>query len=267
MNNSTNLEKDFNSFTKFMKLGLWGNKCDLSLSLGVSAAQTDDPLEVLVGLDKYIIANNVKAIWESLNVINANNTITIITDNAGYELFTDFCLADYLISSKLATTIVWHIKSMPWFISDVNSYDFHWIIDAMIGDCDTVLSKLGSKWKCYLSSKQWVLESSMFWTSPIEYEKMKEWDPCLYAKLGESKLAIFKGDLNFRKLLGDYNWEPTTPFKESLQGFLPTNICSLRTNKADLISGISSGVPEVLGKDSDDWLLSGEYGVILFASR
>lgn len=91
---------------------------------------------------------------------------------------------------------------------------------------------------------------------------MKEHDPALYGKLSEAKLAIFKGDLNYRKLVGDINWEYTTDFITALRGFQPTNILSLRTVKSDVCAGLPSGVADDLFKTDESWMFTGQYGLI-----
>lgn len=94
---------------------------------------------------------------------------------------------------------------------------------------------------------------------------MKEKDKKLYAQFSDAKLVIFKGDLNYRKLLSDINFEYNTNFATALGDFRPTNILSLRTIKSDICVGLSQGIAESLFEKDKDWLITGEYGLIQVA--
>lgn len=101
-----------------------------------------------------------------------------------------------------------------------------------------------------------------FWTEPYTFDEIKKRDPALYAKFSEAILVIFKGDLNYRKLVGDINWEYTTDFVRALREFEPTNIASLRTSKCDVCVGLAPGQAEIVEKEDKDWLHTGKYGLI-----
>lgn len=95
---------------------------------------------------------------------------------------------------------------------------------------------------------------------------MKEKDKKLYAQFSNSKLIIFKGDLNYRKLLSDINFEYNISFATALGDFRPTNILSLRTIKSDICVGLSQGMAESLFEKDKNWMITGEYGLIQIAS-
>ena len=75
----------------------------------------------------------------------------------------------------------------------------------------------GSRWKNYVSVGDWEILVDPFWTYPHVYSEMEGCDPQLYAALAQANMLIFKGDLNYRKLVGDINWETTASFKTALQ--------------------------------------------------
>ena len=85
-------------------------------------------------------------------------------DNAGYELFTDLCLADFIVSAKKAKKVFeknkklakqlflkcvqfqvrFRLKNQPWFVSDTTRSDFEWTVNNLCGENEnTALSKLG----------------------------------------------------------------------------------------------------------------------------
>lgn len=80
-----------------------------------------------------------------------------------------------------------------------------------------------------------------FWTTGWAYQDMPALAPELTQELRKSDLVIFKGDLNYRKLVGDAWWPTTTDFEEALGPLKgKITIASLRTCKADTVS-VSSG--------------------------
>jgi len=88
--------------------------------------------------------------------------------------------------------------------------------------------------------------------------------PELYADLSQSSLIILKGDLNYRKLLYDGKWEPTTSFSEATGDFKPAPFLALRSLKADVVAGLREGQAESLTskEGGPSWMTSGKYGMI-----
>ncbi|XP_062561012.1 damage-control phosphatase ARMT1-like [Armigeres subalbatus] len=256
-------------FQKMLKLNLWGNRCDLSLTAGEEYQQDGDPLSLLESCNSYIVSNHCSAVWDHVrqlkNPTGAPVVIDIINDNSGYELFTDLCLADFIVEHQLASRVNFNVKAIPWYISDVTPKDMAWTLDALKTHSNPLLSAFGHRLQSRFDAGTLVLKDvDNFWTSPYEFHRMRDINPDLYQQLTQSQLLIFKGDLNYRKLLGDFNFPYTTPFRDALRGFHPTALCSLRTVKADLICGLAEGLSDKLDAKDEHWMTTGEYGVIQF---
>ena len=119
------------------------------------------------------------------------------------------------------------VKKQPWFVSDTMPQDISWSL-AELESAGGELSQLGLRWRSYLSRDQWTVSDDQLWTLPHCYHQMLHQDPQLYNQLSQDKLIIFKGDLNYRKLVGDLNWPTTVSFSEALQGFHPSNVLTIR---------------------------------------
>ena len=183
-------------------------------------------------------------------------------DNAGFELFSDLCLADLLTSLGIAERMVFHIKSMPWFVSDTTPADVHYTLQHMrAAEGKPALRRLAGRWQDYLDAGTWRFETDPFWTSPLPFSRMAAEAPELYRSLQSADLLVFKGDLNYRKLLGDRDWPHSTGFCASLEGFHPAPLVALRTLKADLVSGLAPE-REALTVGHPDWMVSGEWALI-----
>lgn len=226
---------------------------------GLGVTLTDQYLQ---NLHKNILADDLTQVCDLLISNNSQKRVDIVLDNAGFELFTDLCLAEFLVSMKLVNQVIFHCKQLPWFVSDASQHDVHWMIDQMIASGHLDIAKLGKIWKEHLTNGIWVLTDHMFWTTPYEFAAMKNVAPDLYTQLQESSLVIFKGDLNYRKLIADRNWLYATPFSESLGGFQPTAVCALRTLKADLVAGVDEDKVMTAKNKTAEWMVNGQNAVI-----
>lgn len=220
-------------FVEMCEICLWGNATDLSLltNLSYEDIQKLQGSEARKASEKNIVVNDLdkafKVLTAAQKLDKKERRVDIVLDNAGFELFVDLILAGYLLAAGLATTIVLHPKSIPWFVSDVLPHDFASLISALadpqafyttISDdekhagktppplSDTEVANLKflfDHWSRIHAEGQLVLRPNDFWTAGGSYWRLPKTEPSLFEDLKESELVIFKGDLNYRKLTGD----------------------------------------------------------------
>jgi len=248
------------------QVALWGNKCDLSISAGASNSQTNDDIVGQVNqLQPYVLCDETSCVWSLLSSAERPCRVDIVLDNAGFELFSDLCLAEFLVSSGMASRVRFYGKQIPWFVSDVTESDWRWSLEQLVSSSEADLCKLGRRWQQYLSDGVWQFSTHPFWTLPYDFASMKSVARDLYDELSAADLILFKGDLNYRKLADDRAWPTTTPFTVALHGFSPASLCCLRTLKCDLVVGLAEGQAECARAQHADWMLTGSYGVIQFS--
>jgi len=83
----------------------------------------------------------------------------------------------------------------------------------------------------------------------------------LATEFGRASLTILKGDLNYRRLVGDRDWPPTTPFSD-VAGYFPATLAVLRTLKSDVITGLDSATVANLDGTGQRWRTDGSHGLI-----
>lgn len=214
-----------------------------------------------------LLSDHTPVLWDLVELLRQPKTgseprrIDLVLDNCGLELFSDMCLADWLLSTGLADKIMLHFKQMPWFVSDALVKDFDLMLDQLASSKDPQLSALGERWARRKREGSFILTDHTFWTTSFEYAAMEGVASDLYNILSKSYLVIFKGDLNYRKLLADRNWLYTENFSIALGGFQPTSVCALRTLKADLVTGLPPGAAAKAAGESKDWMVTGQYAV------
>jgi len=290
-------------FVEMCEICLWGNKTDLSLLTNFS----HQDMQKLQGskarrdAEANILVNDLGTAFDILRRAQRPNEsgerrVDIVLDNSGFELYVDLVLGGFLLSAGLATHIVLHPKSIPWFVSDVIPADFSALLNVLanprslfdtneedseldkkqerLSDDDVAdLEFLYEDWKTKYVEGQFIIRPNRFWTMGGGFWRLPTDAPELLKDLRNSELVIFKGDLNYRKLTGDVMWDPTTPFAKALgplarkgEGF---SVLALRTAKADVIVGLPQGKDEELrakeggGGDSGcrKWAWSGTWAV------
>jgi hypothetical protein len=267
-------------FTEMTELALWGNATDLSLltNLSLTDIQKLQGKRAAEENQRNIVDNDLIAVWEDLaqgQRTGADRRIDFILDNAGFELFTDLVYAAYLIEADLASSIVFHVKCFPWFVSDALHSDFDTLLNYLesseVFTNGQSQAKLASLLRDFLKSGVMKIESHPFWTTAYSFHELPKQAPELLERLQHSYLTVWKGDLNYRKLTIDGLWPHTTTFKTALGPLgagSGVKLLALRTNKSDTCVGIESEV-KVKELDSEApgkaWVKNGKYAVISFS--
>lgn len=237
--------------------------------------QTIDPIGQVETLRPNILVNHADAIWLEITAANAkkpnNVRIDVILDNAGYEFFTDLCFVVFVLDRQLAHKITLRGKVIPWFISDTTPRDFRWILQRLDSEAKSRKEKLlldfMKRLRQHLETGALTFVTDLFWTLPNIYSEMPTVAPDLYDELKSCDLIVIKGDLNYRKLVGELMWDYTTPFEMAVGNFHPAPFCALRTVKCDVLVGLLKGQTEKLKKNSSNWNMSSDYAVMQFHAR
>ena len=225
---------------------LWGNRADLSFRLGPTAG----------GDAGGLIADDSEALRALLRD-RPPGRVHLIADNAGRELLPDLVLLDHLLGAGLATDVVLHVKPHPYYVSDATAAD----VLAGVGRLAAATGRagaVGERLAAHLRDGRLALDAHEFFCAPLTYQAM----PLeLRARFAEASLTIAKGDLNYRRLVGDRHWQPTEPFAE-LTAHFPSPLAALRTLKCDVAVGLTPQTVERLDATGRSWRLTGEYAVI-----
>jgi uncharacterized protein with ATP-grasp and redox domains len=272
---------------EFIQVSLWGNASDLLLLIHVSVEelQSRQGKKSRELFNKNVVDDDTEQVWRLLSSLPSRTDareIHIVLDNSGFEFITDLILAAHLLAANYATTVVLHGKAMPWFVSDVTSDDLETTLeiletarfsepatDAEAADIKTFASLLRN----HIGTHRLIYEAHPFWTTQHPYARLLDLAPDLHAKLASAELVIFKGDLNYRKLVFDGLWPHATTFRHALGPLgrtaespeLGLRILALRTCKADTCVGLQPGRAEGIDPDgTGEWTRGGKYAVISF---
>lgn len=192
--------------------------------------------------DITVLCDDSESVYEFLKTLGTekekHKRFDIICDNCGKELFSDLFLACYFLYLKFADEVIFHVKKYPFFVSDATENDFGFLLQS-------ILTKDKDIEECrdYLNSGKIKVETNDFWTSPKTFNELKNEDSDLYKELTKSSLIIVKGDLNYRRLVEDKNWNYDESFiklTENVFGDVP--ILAPRVIKSDVLVGVSSAM-------------------------
>jgi uncharacterized protein with ATP-grasp and redox domains len=232
---------------------LWGNRADLSnrtilanADEGFAGQQTDR-----------LLIDDTARMWRHLST-RRSPCVDIVTDNSGLELLLDLRLADFLVQSGLAR-VRFHLKHMPFFVSDAMVRDLEHTVDRLEASTP-VGAALASRLREAMSQGTIALHDDPFWSTCLSYHDMPAH---IEAELAASDLVLFKGDVNYRRVLDDRHW-PHTAHMADIAAHMPAPFAVLRTLKGELIVDLEPGQAEALTALDPTWMINGQRGVIQY---
>ncbi len=233
-------------------LALWGNRIDLSFPDALKQGTTASADDLLVDDSQQII--------EHLG--SHNGRVHIVVDNAGSELAMDLVLADGLLTFGTATHVIVHVKVHPTFVSDAIATDVWSFLDMLeTGQHGIEAWKFGQRLRGEFKDGRLRLRPHFFWNSSLLLWEMPDYFVPVF---DDASLVIFKGDANYRRIVGDATWPEATPFAHVMQYF-PAPVVALRILKSDPVVGLAPGQAARLDRIRERWRVNGQYGVIQFS--
>jgi len=247
-------DADLRHFQDFCSRVLWSNRGDLS-----NLTTFDENM----GIQSHkIILNQSAEVYAFLSQQPAK--IAYIFDNVGKELYFDLAFMAYLLHNQLASSITCYLKNQPFFVSDTMPKDFWKTVDLLRTSTSENNRKLAQIIIKANQSGILQIEAPPFF---VLGRMFRSFPDALNQQMGAYDLVILKGDVNYRRLMGDRHWAPITPVKTAA-GYFPTSFLSFRTLKAEIIVGLSKETVKYLETEAeDDWLINGDRGMITFLEK
>jgi hypothetical protein len=160
--------------------------------------------------------------------IDMEQPLAIIADNFGRELLDDLILA-IAFTSASGKPVHIHVKSLPLFVSDTTLVDFMSMLQVLRRSETPLARAICSQF----DKGDLEVSAHEFWSSPLEFAMLPH-----DVRLRPNQTIIVKGDLNYRRAIGDAVVPASTPF-EALPSLPPVPMLSLRSVKSYCLAGTS----------------------------
>jgi hypothetical protein len=194
-------------------------------------------------------------------LLQRGGDVHLVADNPGTELSMDLALADALLTHAAARVSL-HVKMHPVFVSDATTGDVWNLVHAMRdrgGACRTLAARLEGSFD---EGRLRVLPD-FYWNGPRFL-----WDrPArIAAELDGASMVIFKGDANYRRVIGDAIWPAESTLAEAT-AYFPAPLVLLRTMKSDAVVGLSAEHIARLDAADPEWRINARRGLIQRGGR
>jgi hypothetical protein len=232
-----------------LSAALWGNRADLGFRMSDPSAQDKEQVDELV-------ADDSTELWRLLEAGTPGH-VHLIADNAGRELVADLVLIDRLLATGRAASVTLHLKPHPYYVSDATTADLLQVLRRLHAAGDTAAG-IATRLTAPIGDGRLQVRAHAFWCSPLTFHELPT---DLATELAEATAVIIKGDLNYRRLVGDAHWAPTTSFQD-LTSYFPAPLAALRTLKSDVAVGVDPDRLTHLESTAPGWRTDGTHAVI-----
>ncbi len=118
-----------------------------------------------------------------------------------------------------------HVKPYPYYVSDAMTAD---VVDCLrrLAEAPGEAGRIGSRLWEAMATGRLEVRAHPFFCAPLPYEEMPE---DLRSEFAAATVTILKGDLNYRRLVGDRLWAETTPFADRTAYFPRGRRCAAHT--------------------------------------
>jgi uncharacterized protein with ATP-grasp and redox domains len=244
-------------FEHLLHAALWGNRVDLSYNVERQvgrAARVQDERENLLVDD----APRVSEFFAS----HLLRHVIYVTDNAGTELALDLALIDFMLARHpgrerpYVDKLTLHLKPQPFYVSDAMPQDVEQTLTAFAA-ANAVTRALAERLRAHQAARRLVLRTHWFYPTSLQYFEAPD---DLFEEFKRADFVVFKGDVNYRRLVGDAHWATTIAFEYPTRYF-PAPLVTLRTLKSEPIVGLKPGQADDLYKADREWRVNGKRGV------
>jgi hypothetical protein len=223
---------------------LWGNRVDLSYTIGASRARDDDDL----------IVDQRAAAVPRLACASAH--VHVVVDNTGTELALDLALVAAVLENPTAQATL-HVKIEPVFVSDAMACDV-WRVIGRMGEGPAETRRLAESLTKSFEDGRLRLAPDAFWSGP---RFLRQAPRHIGDAFRAASIVVFKGDANYRRVVGDALWPPAAPLGAACSHLGAPIVC-LRTMKSDPVLGLPAGLAEQLDATAPTWRVDAKRGLV-----
>jgi Damage-control phosphatase ARMT1-like domain len=228
---------------------VWGNRADLGFLLS-------DPGSLHRIRSADLLVDDSERLWHHLES-SALASVCLVADNAGRELLPDLVLIDYLLDTGLAHRVELHLKPHPYYVSDATTADLVAALRRLLAARGGAVHIGQRLWQAIIDGRLEV-SAHPFYCAPWSYHHLPT---DLAHRFAQATATIMKGDLNYRRLVGDQYWPATTSFA-ALTAYFPSPVVTLRTLKSDVVVGLDGSAVAELDATANAWRVSGTHALI-----